>query len=301
MRKFLAVLFLSSPYVVLAQDSGFYTGTTLTAVYVLSAVLLLIAGLLFGISRNLRGMVQEKNPAAIEDSFYIRKIKPVVSKWNPTIVTLIVMGISVVVLGAWGYKFGMTEVGVQQGYAPTQPINFSHKIHAGDLELDCKYCHSTADKSKSASIPSLNTCMNCHKYVQATDKYYGKISPEIQKIYKAIGFDGEKREYIPGAPQKPVEWVRIHNLPDLSYFNHSQHVKVAGLECQTCHGEIQEMDKVAQHSSLQMKWCVDCHRERGINLDNAYYKDIHKDALKKGKYHVTVAENGGLECSKCHY
>lgn len=301
MKKYLVAAFLVIPVLASAQSSGFYNNSTLTAVLVLSLVLLLIAGLLYGINRNLKSLAKEKNPELVEPSYYERKIKPVVSKWNPTIVTLIVMGLGIVILGGWGYKFGMTEVGVQQGYAPAQPINFSHKIHAGDLELDCKYCHSTADKSKSASIPSLNTCMNCHKYVQATEKYNGKISPEIQKIYNAIGFNGEKREYIPGFEQKPVEWVRIHNLPDLAYFNHSQHVKVAGLECQTCHGQIQEMEKVAQHSTLQMGWCIDCHRNRGINLDNNYYEQVHEKAKKEGKYHVTVADNGGLECGKCHY
>ena len=196
----------------------------------------------------------------------------------------------------------MEEVGVQQGYAPEQPINFSHKIHAGDYEIDCKYCHSTVEKSKSASIPSLNTCMNCHKYVKASDKYNGKTSPEIQKIYNAIGYDGDNMEYIEGYEQKPIEWVRIHNLPDLSYFNHSQHVVVGKVECQTCHGPIEEMEKVEQFATLQMGWCIDCHRERGIDSkDNKYYEDLHKNMQAEGKDYMTVAENGGLECSKCHY
>jgi hypothetical protein len=301
MKRFFFVSMLSLPLIVFGQSSGFYSGSTLTAVIVLSGVLILIAGLLYVISRNLSVLIKEKQPDMVEPSFYDRKIKPIVSKWNPTIVTLIVATGLVLVLGAWGFKFGIKEVGVQQDYAPTQPINFSHKLHAGALELDCKYCHSTADKSKQASIPSLNTCMNCHKYVQATEKYNGKISPEIQKIYDAIGFDGSKREYIAGAEQKPVEWVRIHNLPDLSYFNHSQHVKVGGLECQTCHGPVQEMDKVYQHSNLQMGWCINCHRERGIDLKNEYYAEIKEHSRKEGKYHVTVADNGGLECGKCHY
>lgn len=205
-------------------------------------------------------------------------------------------------LGAFGYKFGMEEVGVQQGYAPTQPINFSHKIHAGQYEMDCKYCHSTVEKSKSASIPSLNTCMNCHKYVKAAEKYNGKTSPEIQKIYNAIGFDGDNMEYIEGYEQKPIEWIRIHNLPDLAYFNHSQHVVVGKVECQTCHGPIEEMEKVYQYSNLQMGWCIDCHRERGIDSENNdYYEEAHKNMLAEGKDYITVADNGGLECSKCHY
>lgn len=301
MKNIFVACMLLLPGFANAEDSSFYSSSTFTSVMVLSAVLLLIAGLLYGITRNLKSLINDKLAEQAEPSFYARAIQPVVSKWNPTIVTLIVMLGCIVVLGGWGYKFGMNKVGVQQGYAPTQPIKFSHKIHGGDLQLDCKYCHSGADKSKSATIPSLNTCMNCHKYVQAKDKYEGKISPEIQKIYDAIGFNGDTREYIPGHVQKPVEWVRIHNLPDLAYFNHSQHVKVAGLECQTCHGPVQEMDVVQQHSTLQMNWCVDCHNNRGINLDNAYYDQVHAKAKKDGKYHVTVAENGGIECGKCHY
>ena len=250
----------------------------------------------------LRAYNNEKNKQAAEPSLYERKFRPIIEAWNPTVATLIIAGAVMLFLGAFGYKFGMEEVGVQQGYAPTQPINFSHKIHAGQYEMDCKYCHSTVEKSKSASIPSLNTCMNCHKYVKASEKYNGKTSPEIQKIYNAIGYDGDNMEYIEGYEQKPIEWVRIHNLPDLSYFNHSQHVVVGKVECQTCHGPIQEMDKVYQFSNLQMGWCIDCHRERGIDSENNdYYEEAHKNMLAEGKDYITVAENGGLECSKCHY
>jgi hypothetical protein len=281
--------------------SSFYSESTFLALIILSAVLIAIAALLFGIKRHLSELNSEKNPESSEPSFYQSRIKPTIESWNPTLATLAIAGILLVVLGAFGYKFGMDEVGVQQGYAPSQPINFSHKIHAGQYEMDCKYCHSTVEKSKSASIPSLNTCMNCHKYVKASEKYGGETSPEIQKIYNAIGFDGENMEYIEGYEQKPIEWVRIHNLPDLSYFNHSQHVVVGKLECQTCHGPIQEMDKVGQYSTLQMGWCIDCHRERGIDTENEYYEDVHKNMLAEGKDYITVAENGGLECSKCHY
>jgi hypothetical protein len=282
--------------------SSFYSESTFLALIILSIVLLAIAALLFGIKRHLDALNQSKNPETAEPSFYDSKIKPVVSLWNPTIATLAISLILIVILGAFGYKYGLNEVGVQQGYAPTQPINFSHKIHAGQYEIDCKYCHSTVEKSKSASIPSLNTCMNCHKYVKATEKYDGKTSPEIQKIYTAIGFDGDNMEYIADYEQKPIEWVRIHNLPDLAYFNHSQHVVVGKLECQTCHGPIQEMDKVYQFSSLQMNWCINCHKERGIDSENnKYYEEVHKNMKAQGKDYITVADNGGLECSKCHY
>ena len=282
--------------------SSFYSESTFFALIILSIVLIAISVLLYGIKRHLTVLNNEKNKQVAEPSLYERKFRPIIEAWNPTVATLIIAGAVMLFLGAFGYKFGMEEVGVQQGYAPTQPINFSHKIHAGQYEMDCKYCHSTVEKSKSASIPSLNTCMNCHKYVKAAEKYNGKTSPEIQKIYNAIGYDGDNMEYIEGYQQKPIEWVRIHNLPDLSYFNHSQHVVVGKVECQTCHGPIEEMEKVYQFSTLQMGWCIDCHRERGIDSENNdYYEEAHKNMLTEGKDYITVAENGGLECSKCHY
>ncbi|MEN2282369.1 c-type cytochrome [Algoriphagus sp. SE2] len=183
---------------------------------------------------------------------------------------------------------GLYTVGVQQGYAPTQPIAYSHKLHAGTLEIECQYCHTGVEIGKSANIPSPNICMNCHTHVQNVQGKEG-VSPEIQKIYDAVDND------------TPIEWVRVHNLPDLAYFNHSQHVKVGGIECQTCHGPIQEMEVVGQHSALTMGWCIDCHRQTEITTEgNAYYDklvQIHvdsKDALK-------VKDIGGLECAKCHY
>ncbi|MBN3521908.1 c-type cytochrome [Algoriphagus lutimaris] len=183
---------------------------------------------------------------------------------------------------------GLYSVGVQQGYAPTQPIAYSHKLHAGTLEIECQYCHTGVEIGRSANIPSPNICMNCHTHVQNVQGKEG-VSPEIQKIYDAVDNN------------TPIEWVRVHNLPDLAYFNHSQHVKVGGIECQTCHGPIQEMEVVGQHSALTMGWCIDCHRQTEIATEgNAYYDklvQIHvdsKDALK-------VKDIGGLECAKCHY
>jgi len=184
-------------------------------------------------------------------------------------------------------------VGVSQGYAPKQPIPFSHKIHAGQLEIDCQYCHTGVRKSKNANIPSANICMNCHKYVKTE-------SSEIKKIHEAIGYNKETGEY--SGETKPIEWIRIHNLPDLAYFNHSQHVQVAGLDCQECHGKIKDMDVVYQYAPLTMGWCVNCHRETNVNAKgNAYYDkliQIHKD---KSKEPMKVEDIGGLECSKCHY
>lgn len=206
---------------------------------------------------------------------------------------------------AYGY---MMQIGVDQGYEPIQPIHYSHKIHAGDNQIDCKYCHSAARTSKTAGIPSLNVCMNCHKniseYKGVEDKKNGYTrafyTAEIQKLYDAVGWNPETRKYT--GEQKPVHWVRIHNLPDFAYFNHSQHVSVAGVACQQCHGEVQQMEIVHQHAPLTMGWCVNCHRETKVNSENPYYEQIHKElAKKKGVDKLTIAQMGGLECGKCHY
>ncbi|MFY0654147.1 MAG: c-type cytochrome [Cyclobacteriaceae bacterium] len=178
---------------------------------------------------------------------------------------------------------GLFTVGVQQGYQPTQPIAFSHKIHAGQYEIDCNYCHTGVRKSKNANIPSPNICMNCHSSIKTDSK-------EIQKIYEAV------------ETNTPIEWVRIHNLPDLAYFNHSQHVDVADLECQTCHGPIEEMDVVYQYSPLTMGWCINCHRETDVNTKgNEYYDKLVKLHGETSKEPMKVEDIGGLECSKCHY
>jgi len=183
---------------------------------------------------------------------------------------------------------GLYSIGVQQGYAPAQPIAFSHALHAGQYEIACQYCHTGVEIGKSANIPSANICMNCHTHIQNVGGKEG-ISPEIQKIYNAVDTN------------QPIEWVRVHNLPDLAYFNHAQHVAVGGVECQTCHGPIQEMEVVGQHSTLTMGWCIDCHRQTEIATEgNVYYDKLvqlhatSKDALK-------VKDIGGLECAKCHY
>ena len=210
--------------------------------------------------------------------------------------------------GYAGYAW-MMSIGVDQGYKPIQPIAFSHKIHAGDNKIDCQYCHSNAKHSKLSGIPSVNVCMNCHKSIS---EYNGPVTSEkdkafydgeIQKIYKAIGWDSEKLAYIEGYKQKPIQWKRIHNLPDFAYYNHSQHVTVAGLKCQTCHGPVEEMDEVYQYSELTMGWCLDCHKKTDLKLEsNEYYTKIHEELSKKyGVEKATVAEMGGRECGKCHY
>lgn len=178
---------------------------------------------------------------------------------------------------------GSFSVGVQQGYAPKQPIQYSHKLHAGQYKIDCNYCHTGVNKGKSATIPAANICMNCHGVIK-------KESPEIKKIYAAI------------ENNRPIEWIRVHNLPDLAYFNHAQHVNVGNVQCQTCHGEIEKMEVVEQRSSLTMGWCIDCHRKTEVNTkDNAYYDKLVALHRKETKEPLKVANIGGLECSKCHY
>ncbi|MCY1525284.1 Cytochrome c7 c [compost metagenome] len=218
------------------------------------------------------------------------------------------------VLGSFGWM-GMWETGVHTGYQPVQPIKFSHELHAGINQIDCQYCHSGAFKSKNATIPSLNVCMNCHKNVQARTED-GQVSPEIQKIYNALGYDVDKQTY-DKSKEKPMEWVRVHNLPDFAYFNHSQHVKVgeeairkeSGLKptdpvCFACHGPVDTMEEMYQYSPLTMKWCINCHNAADISgkKDDAFYANIiaAHEKIKKGEK-ITPALLGGLECGKCHY
>lgn len=211
------------------------------------------------------------------------------------------------------FLFGtLFSVGVDQGYSPLQPIAFSHKIHAGENKIECQYCHSSAKHSKHSGIPSVNVCMNCHMNISEVaentvlvteEKTYKKadLDKEIQKIYKAAGWDSENLEYT--GKTQPIKWIRIHNLPDFAYFNHSQHVTVGGIECQKCHGPVETMEELYQFSPLTMGWCIDCHRETKVDLKgNDYYQKIHKQLAKKyGVEQVTIAQLGGLECGKCHY
>lgn len=207
----------------------------------------------------------------------------------------------------YGY---LMQIGIDQGYAPIQPIHYSHKIHAGENGIDCKYCHSSARVSKHSGIPSLNVCMNCHKniaefqgskdsvYVEYTKEFY---TAEIQKLYDAVGWDKTTQKYT--GKTKPVKWVRIHNLPDFVYFNHAQHVTVGGIECQKCHGPVETYEIQKQFAPLTMGWCINCHRETDVKMEgNAYYDKVHEQLSKKyGVDKLTAAQMGGLECGKCHY
>ena len=272
---------------------------------VLGGLLILLIWMLIKMKNTLR-VVQGKDPETIGGEISAFRKALVANKFLMTIGTLAVA----IVLLYFTYWWFM-GIGVSTNYQPAQPIAFSHKVHAGQNQIDCNYCHSSARHSKHSGIRSANVCMNCHKYVDGSEivnaetgelKYGGDRSPEIAKIYAAIGWDVEKLAYIEGYEQKPVEWVRIHNLPDLAYFNHAQHVTAGQVECQTCHGPVQEMDTVYQYSELTMGWCINCHRETEVKTGNGYY-DGHKELIKE-KYHtdkITVDKIGGLECGKCHY
>lgn len=222
----------------------------------------------------------------------------------------LVLVTSIFLLLASGYfVYGyLMQIGVDQDYAPIQPIHYSHRIHAGSNGINCNYCHSAARVSKNAGIPSLNVCMNCHKNIAevsdttATAEYSKAFyDKEIDKLYKAVGWDKVNQKYT-GVTQ-PVKWVRIHNLQSFVYFNHSQHVTVAGVECQTCHGPVQTYEIQKQFAPLTMKWCIDCHRKTEVKMEgNDYYTKIHEQLSKKyGVDKLTAAQMGGLECGKCHY
>lgn len=315
----------------------------------LASVLVLLAFALMRIVDNLANVSRVKNglPPAERTAYQILTTKGAIA--------FLVFGTILI----FGYKAvdNATKMGREQGYKPDQPINFSHKIHAGINKIDCQYCHDTARRSKQSGIPGANTCMNCHAAVKK-----GSISgtSEITKIFASIGFDPIAGKYLDGYEnwsekqieelykkwigqeymsansltaldesgksvvenqwegivsalkddsngkiQGPIEWVRIHNLPDHAYFNHAQHVAIGEVACQKCHGKVEEMDVVHQYSTLGMGWCINCHRETEVKFkDNDYYKQYERyhNELKAGtRDKVTVEDIGGLECQKCHY
>lgn len=256
-----------------------YLNIILGVLVVILVLILVVLGLIIGV---LKKYLQTKDGLTEEDEEVVNETFSLMAFLkSPTVIGIVTF--LVIALGAKNVIDGLYVVGVQQGYAPKQPIAFSHKIHAGQYEIDCQYCHTGVEIGKSANIPSVNICMNCHSSIKVD-------SPEIQKLYAAQD-SGE-----------PIEWVRIHNLPDLAYFNHSQHVKVGQIECQTCHGEIQEMEVVKQHAPLTMGWCIDCHRNTSLNTQgNGYYDKLVELHNANTNTPMKVTDIGGLECSKCHY
>jgi cytochrome c2 len=282
--------------------------TIILTLLVVLAVLIILTVVLAGVKKSLKRVVNEKfNIPELPELPFMESVRAWINN-NKKLTALII-----ILLLIGGLRDGwnrLLDIGVYQGYAPEQPINFSHKIHAGDNGIACVYCHSSAEKSRHAGIPSANVCMNCHKGIQE-----GTLTgtQEISKIYAALDYDPATQTY--GDNPKPIRWVKVHNLPDLAYFNHSQHVNIAGLQCQTCHGAVEKMDVVEQHSPLTMAWCINCHRDTEVKHEgNAYYEDFHKRLVESGAAfkanpgskraedtRLTVDKIGGLECAKCHY
>lgn len=267
-------------------------GSSNLFVWILITFLIVLAILLWTVSSKLDKAVREKAGETVEDVSLDKKIFN-----KKTFKVLLLIGSILLVFNIFN---GAIDLGRSQGYAPDQPIRFSHALHVGQNKIECQFCHSSVEKSKHASIPGTQICMNCHKAVQEGPKY-GK--EEIAKIYNYSGWDPEQSKFT-RAP-KDIEWVKIHNLPDHVYFNHSQHVKVGGINCQTCHGKVEEYEVMKQFAPLSMGWCINCHRQTEVKFaDNKYYSVFQKyqDELKKGtKAKVTVADIGGTECAKCHY
>lgn len=278
-----------------------------TVLYGLLTLILAIIGLtLLQVNSNLKKLTDEKDG--------IKSSEPVPFYRNK--MYLLLLSIVVFVFAGYYLVDGAMGLGRQQGYQPIQPIFYSHKVHAGVNQISCLYCHGGAQDSKHASIPSVNVCMNCHKAIK---EYTGEpilrddgttvnANDEIKKLYQYAGWNPDSKTY--DKPGKPIEWVKIHNLPDFVYFNHSQHVKVGQIACQTCHGEIQKMSEVKQFAPLSMGWCVNCHRTTNVQFNDdkgngnkfySLYEKFHQDIKDKKYDSVTVQMIGGTECGKCHY
>lgn len=332
-----------------SDDAGGAEESDNTLLYtILFGILAILAVVLARIVSNLNYMskVQDGNAPAQR-----RSLVDILT--SSSVVSFVIFAI--VVVGGFMTVNSAINLGRQQGYAPEQPIAFSHELHAGVNKIDCQYCHDGARRSKHSVIPAASTCMNCHK---AIVKGPTTGTAEITKIYASIGFNPNDGTYIEGYEdyteeqiekvykkwigdayvkensqldaegervieeqwkgiktsltnptkdkiQGPIEWVRIHNLPDHVYFNHSQHVSVGKVECQTCHGPVEKMETVQQYTPLSMGWCVNCHRQTEVKFaDNPYYESYTKyhEELKNGERDkVTVEDIGGLECQKCHY
>lgn len=268
---------------------------------VITLILAIVALILMQINSNLNKLAGDKDGVPTPE--------PVPFYKNKAYIALVILVLFMV--GGYFTINGAIGLGRQKDYMPEQPIFYSHKVHAGVNQINCLYCHAGAEKSKHAMIPSENICMNCHKTISeygGADLYTAegkKVNgtAEIQKLYDHVGWDKKAQAYT--KPGKPIQWTKIHNLPDHVYFNHSQHVVAGKQQCQTCHGAITEMDEVHQFAELSMGWCVNCHRTTKVQFaDNKYYsifEQFHQQ-VKEGKIDsVTVEMVGGTECQKCHY
>ncbi len=293
-----------------SKSSTLFYGVATLLLAVLALILLQVNSYLRRLADQKKGIATQDAPPFWRHTSYIG-----------------VFAVGLFLLGGYLTAKGAIESGRSKDYQPVQPIYYSHKVHAGLNQINCLYCHGGAEQGKHANIPSVNVCMNCHKGIQ---EYAGpKIvsedgntidgSGEIQKLYKYAGYDPKNlASWRVTDIKKPIEWVRIHNLPDHVYFNHAQHVKAGKVQCQTCHGPIQEMHEVKQANDLSMGWCINCHRESKVQFtENNYYTGMYEKwhsemKTKVGKKEdgspkfmrdssVTVEMIGGTECQKCHY
>jgi len=269
---------------------------------ILTLILAVIALILLQVNSNLRKLSDEREGLPAEE--------PIPFYRNKAYIAL--AAIVLFMVGGYYIFQGARALGRSQNYQPEQPIYYSHTVHAGINQISCLYCHNGAMQGKHANIPSVNVCMNCHmginEYVKGPQLYREDGSTvdgtaEIQKLYEYAGWDPARKVYT--GQGKPIEWIRIHNLPDHVYFNHAQHVTVGKQDCQTCHGEIQKMGEVYQYADLSMGWCINCHRESKVQFtDNKFYsiyEKFHEDLKNKKIDSVTVEKIGGTECMKCHY
>jgi cytochrome c551/c552 len=269
---------------------------------ILTLILAVIALILLQVNSNLRKMSDEAEGEYVAEPIPFYRNKAYIA----------IFAILLFLGGGYMTFQGAQGLGRSQNYQPEQPIYYSHTVHAGINQINCLYCHGGAQESKHANIPSVNVCMNCHmginEYAKGPKIYREDGTEvdgtaEINKLYKYAGWDPAKKQYT--GKGEPIEWVRIHNLPDHVYFNHAQHVTAGKQNCQTCHGEIQKMDEVYQFSDLSMGWCVNCHRETKVQFtDNKFYsiyEQFHEDMKNKKLDSVTVEKIGGTECQKCHY
>lgn len=275
---------------------------------IIAVILAIILFVFMQVNKNLRKYTDEaqgiEHPTAVP--FYRNKTY------------LALASIFLFILGGFWIAKGAIGLGRQKNYMPKQPIFYSHKVHAGINQVNCLYCHGNAMQSKAATIPAINVCMNCHLNIKKYEKgpqlfdAEGNMvdgTAEIAKLYQYAGFDPQKDSKWDPSKAKPIEWVKIHNMPDHVFFSHAQHVNAGKVQCQSCHGEVTAMDEVSQFSELSMGWCVNCHRNTKVNFNkdstgNKFYSIYEKfhDDIKSGKMDsVTVKDIGGLECQKCHY
>jgi mono/diheme cytochrome c family protein len=284
-------------------DNNSNTGAWLL---IIAFVFGIVAFSMSGVKRQLASAILAKDgQPPLPELTYWENFKVWMSR-NKIFVGLIILFL--IIAGAVDTWDRLASIGIYQGYKPEQPIAFNHTLHAGTNGINCVYCHNSAEKSKHAGIPSVNICMNCHKAINQGKSEQG--TKDIQKIYAAIGWDPEEQKY--SGKEQPIKWVKVHNLPDHVYFNHSQHVVVGKIECQECHGPVDKEYTVGQqYSKLTMGWCIDCHNKTAVKMEgNGYYDEIqarlkdhgHKELkqyLEDGT--ITAKELGGWECSKCHY